>query len=203
MLRGETLIDIDGTSVKVYPAHVALLGDIQALGTALLIGTSHKCEMPDLNFLVPQDKLDMLTDEFPLRTEYDMIQRCRQAVAIKAAAAGLGKAAEKEAFIEAAGLLSEVSLNKVILFDPLDVKGVTSCPCYEPNNNRLVGQPALAGFFGTDCYQVPMPDRMHTVGKGLVDYVLNPNNKRSVMHALVEEAGAEGKSALKQVSLQS
>ena len=82
-----------------------------------------------------------------------------------------------------------LSLSKIPMFNPTAVRGVTECYKFPFSSSSMVAHPALTGFFATDAYQLAVPDFLHTVFKGIVDYLINANHKTSVMCSLLEGGG--------------
>lgn len=192
---GLWLKDELGNKQFVYPVLVGFIGDISGQSSVLCIGSSHLCDTPDLQYLVPKNELDSVGGEFRKRTESEMLAVWQQAQAIVAAADGNGLINAQK---EAKNLLQQYSLAKLPLFDPTAVRGVTNCHQLEflrdiyPGLSRdkpLIPAPALAGFFQTDAYQLAMPDFLHTIPKGIGDYLINPKNLRGVMYAISKRTG--------------
>lgn len=194
--RGVRLLDEQGSPRLVYPSLVAELGDLQALSALLLVSSAFTCAMPDASYLVPQDKLDDGITAFPKRTEAKMLRVI--------AAAQRWAQQEPPDIGRAQALLAKYSLSKVLLFDPSNLSSRLARRIeiiWEPGMGQTlqVTAPALAGFFATDCYDIVTPDRMHSVDKGISDYMVNPDCRTGVMKRLLEEAEGGGASELRAV----
>jgi hypothetical protein len=218
--RGLTLEDEHGRLRRVFPVPISLLGDIQAKTAALLLNSSLKSPFPDANYLVPSEQLDAVYDNIPhpKRLETEMTEIFRKAAAIVAAADGKDSRAQKEAKDTVEELLKKASLSRLVLFDPMSPKmqkkGVQAVyeDEYLPTRSYIYGAmddatklqfahfhgrrcqyPAITGFAFFDAYQGAAPDILHVVNKGITDYIINPEEPTSLMHAVlaqVDNAGA-------------
>ena len=193
--RGVRLLDQQGSPRLVYPSLVAELGDLQALSGLLLVSSAYTCAMPDASYLVPQDKLDDATTAFPKRTEAKMLRVIAEAQSLAQQ--------EPPDNDRAKAWLAKYSLSKVLLFDPSKsgrmARHVEFLWVPGPGQTLQVTRPALAGFFATDCYEIVPPDRLHSVDKGISDYMVNPDCRSGVMKRLLEDAHGGGASELRAV----
>lgn len=166
--------------VTVYPVFMAMPGDLQAQSAAVLTPFSYTVAMPDLTYLVPAGELSTIGSEYSRRSELEMLAVWEQARSLVDNAPEADKQLAKT---EAESLLQQFSLSRLLIFDPLTVRGVTWC--HEQYGSRRTRRPALADFYMVDMFGSVAPDRLHTIYKGIVPYLIWPS-----------DSGGEGSSAI-------
>lgn len=69
----------------------------------------------------------------------------------------------------------------------LDEFSISAVFLYQHNDEPMLTQCAWAGFAHTDCYRLPVPDRMH-ICKGIEDYILKYKMKNSIIRLVLHSA---------------
>jgi hypothetical protein len=195
----------------VYPTPVALLGDIPAISSAMLVSFNSMSEKPDANYEVPAKYLDNV--DIPLSS----FKRRNEAEIRKIFDNGWGEyqnlnkkklsSEEKDAALfEISKPFRALSLSELPLFMPDEVKGVEIISELFKGGSMRIRESALAGFYGVDCYDLPTPDILHTVYKGPCDQLVNACHASGALGRLLpqdtkHEKSKEVRTITKRVSI--